>query len=89
VLAVVHRWRRPRSFLKLMIWSLVGFVVFAVLHNLGYAAAEYFGDVAIVHGAFEVLHVGFFLAAVMLCPAGVIVGAVGAVVMWIRARRSG
>jgi hypothetical protein len=84
VLAVVHRWRRPRAFLELLLGSLVGFILFAVLHNLCYGVAEYFKEVAIVRGFFELLHVGFFLIAVMLCPAGAIVGALGALVSWIR-----
>jgi hypothetical protein len=88
VLAVAHRWHRPRRFVKLLIGSLVGFVVSAVLHNLCYGVGKYFEDVAIVHGIFEFLHVVFFLAAVMLCPAGALVGAAGAVITWIKTRKT-
>ena len=48
--------------------------MFAVLHNLCYAVAEYLKDVVIVHGLFEVLHAGFFLVAIILCPAGALGG---------------
>ena len=35
----------------------------------------------------EVLHVGAFLIALLLCPAGILVGLVGWIAMLIRARR--
>ena len=35
----------------------------------------------------EVIHVVFFLAAILLCPVGVLIGAVGSVVTWWHHRR--
>ena len=40
ILAAVCRWRRPKSFLLLFALSGVGFVVFAVLHNVFYGIGK-------------------------------------------------
>ena len=86
VLALAHRWRRVKPFVWLLVGSLVLFPVAALLHNLLYALGEMSADAPLLRGTFEGLHVGFFLAAIFLAPAGVLVGAVGSLVTWGRSR---
>ena len=85
-LAAVCRWQRPKDFLLLLAYSALGFVVFAVLHNLLYGLGT-MTDIAVVKGLLEVLHVGAFLIALLVCPVGVVVGLVGWVAVLIRNRR--
>jgi len=86
VLAAVCRWRRPKSFLLLFAFSAAGFIVFAVLHNVFYAVGESV-DISWVQSLMEALHVGAFLIALLLCPAGIVVGLVGWIAILIRTRR--
>ncbi len=74
VLAFVHPWRTARRFLLLTGASLVGFVVFAVLSSVMESAGVVGGGV-------------FLLLALFLCPAGLLVGIIGAVGTFIASRR--
>jgi hypothetical protein len=74
VLAFVHPWRTSRRFLLLIGASALGFVVFAVLSAVLENAGVAGGGV-------------FFLLALFLCPAGLAVGIVGAVVTRVTSRR--
>lgn len=86
VLAVVYRWRRPKSFLLLFALSALGFIVFAILHNVFYAIGESV-DIVWVKALLEGLHVGAFLIAILLCPAVILVGFVGWIAALIRTRQ--
>jgi len=81
IVALVHGWRRVKRFLILLVASLVGFFLFAVLHNLFYALAELASDVVVLVQVLQFLHVVFFLIALLVCPPGVLIGAVGSVVL--------
>ena len=88
VLAFVHPWRTSRQFRRLACASALGFVALAVLSNVGEAVASKVG----VQGPFEGLLNGagavFFLIAILLCPPGLLVGVIGAVVTSRRERHS-
>lgn len=89
VLAFVHPWRSARQFLLLLIASVIGLVLFVILDILFAGIAHDPGTV----GTFQKLMQGladaaFFLGA-LIFPVAFIVGAIGAVVMFIRDRRSG
>jgi hypothetical protein len=84
ILAFTHRWRSTKQFMILLVASLVGFPLTAVLHNAFYALGELLPTIKPVAGA---IHVVFFLAAILLCPVGVVIGAVGSVVTWWHHRR--
>jgi hypothetical protein len=86
ILAFAHRWRTVRSFVILLIVSLVGFLVAVVLHNLLYALGEVAKEVPAVRAVAEAFHVAFFLIAVLLCPVGVLIGGVGGLIAWRRTR---
>ncbi len=74
VLAFVHPWRTSKRFLLLAGVSALGFVVFAVLSAVMENAAVFGGGV-------------FFLLALFLCPAGFVVGIIGAVGTFFASRR--
>ena len=81
MLAFVHTWRRLRTFLILLGAGVIGFVLFAVLHNLFYALGIMAKDVAVLPQLLEFLHAAFFLIAIMVCPPAALIGAVGSVVV--------
>ena len=77
VLAFAHPWRPPRRFLLLTGASVLAFVALVVLINV-------FEHVGVNAGAVGDL---LFFIAVFLCPAGLVVGMIGAVVAWVTSRR--
>jgi hypothetical protein len=81
IAAFAHHWRRVKSFLILLVASLAGFPLFVVLHNVFYALAEVASDVVGLSQVLAFLEVVFFLIAIFVCPPGVLIGAVGSVVL--------
>ncbi len=88
VAAAICQWRRPKSFARLALWSLVGLPVFAILHNVFYGVGEIAKDVPLLPMVFEYLHVAAFIVAIVLCPVGVVIGVVGWIVTWWFGRRN-
>jgi len=79
VLAFTHNWKKQKPYIILIISSVLGFVVFTVLHNV----FEVIGK-----GTFwEIIGGSFFLLAIFLCPAGIIVGITGSIVTAIKNER--
>ena len=87
VLAVVHPWRSSRQYRYLLYASVLGFVTFAVLHNVFEVVAGRMSGPAFVVAVLQGIQVAAFLIAVLVCPPALILGAVGAVAMWVRNRR--
>ena len=87
ILAFAHRWREPRKFFLLLGLSFLSFIVFAVLHNVFYAIGES-SNTSWATSLMEVLHVGSFLVAVLICPPGILVGLIGYFIAGFRARKS-
>ena len=77
ILAFVHGWRKVKYFLILLGSSVIGFAVFVVLHNVFYALAEISSDVVVLNRSLEFLHAVFFLVAIFVCPAGLLIGTIG------------
>ena len=71
--------RTKRQFEILLLGSLLFFVGAAILHNLFEAAASFAGA-AWLKTAGEAVGGTFFLVAIFLCPAGLVVGLVGVIV---------
>ncbi|MEN8120780.1 MAG: hypothetical protein ABFS35_10555 [Bacteroidota bacterium] len=86
-LAFVHHWTKLKKFLVLLIGSVLGFPVFAVLHNLFYGLAIMAKDIIVVKQILEILDVSSFLIAIFLCPVGIIVGAIGSIVLAIKNKK--
>ena len=89
VLAFVHPWRRAREFRYLLYASALGFVLFAVLHNLFDAGADVAAGVWPLHAILQVLGVVAFLAAILVCPPAFVIGLGGALIMFFRGRKGG
>ena len=70
--AFTNNWKQPKSYIILIISSVFGFVFFAVLHNVFEVIGK--GTLWEVMGGF------FFLLAIFLSPAGIIIGIVGSIV---------
>jgi len=88
VIAVTPSWRHPRRHFLLFVGSGLGFVAAALLHNVFEALAAVAPSPAL-RSAMEALGVAFFLGAIILCPAGMVVGAVGGIASLVRRRASG
>jgi hypothetical protein len=72
ILAFTHNWAKSKPYVILLVFSLVGFVVSVVLHNV----FEVMGK-----GTFlELIGVFFFILAIFLCPAGIIIGGIGSLI---------
>jgi hypothetical protein len=65
----------------------LGFVVFGFLHNVFEAIASNLGGSGLVHDLLNAAGAALFLVATLVCPPGVLVGAVAAVVISIGNRR--
>jgi len=77
ILAFVHTWRKVKYFLILPGGSVIGFAVFAVLHNVFYALAEISSDIVVLSQMLKFLDAASFLVAIFVCPAGLLIGAIG------------
>jgi len=72
VFAFTYNWKQAKQYVILLISSVFGFVIFAVLHNV----FEVIGK-----GTFwEAIGGFFFLLAIFLCPAGIIIGGIGSLI---------
>ena len=60
ILAFTHEWKKLWKFLILLGASLVGFALFAFLHNLFYAFGELAKHLVVLRNLLEFLHVGVF-----------------------------
>jgi len=87
ILSFAHTWRNRRKFIVLFVVSLLGFPVFVLLHNLFYALNELASGVTVLNCLLEFLHAAFFLVAILLCPAGAVVGAAGGIIASVAAFR--
>lgn len=87
VLAFVHPWRTVNPFRRLLYVSILGFVLFAILHNLFEAMAWNLGDPSLVRALLEGVGAALFLIATLVCPPALLIGVLGLVVISIRSRR--
>jgi hypothetical protein len=88
VAAAVHPWRAPKPFAALLVASILGFIVLAGLHNLLDGVAGLMSEGNVLRLLVQGVGVAAFLLAVLVLPAAVLVGAGGAIVMFLRDRWS-
>jgi hypothetical protein len=79
VLAFVGPLGTKRHYELLLLWSLVSLVAAAILHNVFDAAGSVVGP-AWLKAVFEAIGVAFFFIAIIIGPAGALVGGIGIVV---------
>jgi hypothetical protein len=82
VLAFVHPWQSPRQYVLLLCASVLALAVSVVLHNM---LEDLTGnlDGSTLSGRLLVGAGGALLfIAICLCPVGIVIGAIGALVRW-------
>jgi len=84
ILVFVHRWRKAKNFLILFVASIIGFPIFAILHNVMHGLEKMAGDIIVLSQLLGFLDGLFFLIALMVCPPGILVGAVGSIVFYFK-----
>jgi len=87
VVGWVHPWRTARQYLRLLVAAVVGFVLFAILHNVFEAVATSSATAGLPRDLMQIVAVVMFLVALLVCPPAALVGLVGPVVLFIRSRR--
>jgi len=79
ILAFTHDWKRAKPYVLLTVASLVSFAISAILHNVFEAIGK---------GTFlEIIGVIFFLLAIFICPAGILIGIVGSLFQSFKRRK--
>ena len=73
VIAFTHNWQRAKPYLFLVLFSLLGLVISGILHNV----LEAIGGEGTILGVIGAL---FFLIAIFICPACLLVGIIGSIV---------
>ena len=88
VLAFVHPWRTAKKFMFLLLASVLGFVLYIILNIILDTAAQDPATAGVLQDLLQSPIVNAFsIIIAMICSAAFIVGAVGAVAMFIRNRR--
>ena len=86
ILAFVHPWRTAKQFRRLLYASLIGLVIFSILHNLFEGLAGQWAGVGVVQSMLQGIGVAAFLFAILICPPAIAVGVVGSIVIFLRNR---
>jgi hypothetical protein len=84
VLTLAHGWRSPEKFGYLLLGSILGFFVMAVIHNFAEVGAERISHLPVLAFLLTVVSVVGFFAAVIVCPAAGVVGFLGWVATVVR-----
>jgi len=87
IVSFVHPWRVSKHFRRLVYASLLGFIVSVVLHNVFDAIGGHLTGSGFLQGLINGAGVAFFFIAIFICPPGLVIGAIGALVMFIKNRR--
>jgi membrane protease YdiL (CAAX protease family) len=87
VLTFVHPWRTSKQFRYLIYASGLGLILSVVLHNVFEGIASKVGETSMSYGLLNGTGVAFFFIAILVCPSGLLVGAIGIAIMSIRKRR--
>ena len=64
--------------------SIISFFVFTILHNLFYGLAIITDNIFLIKKLMEILHVGFFLISIFICPLGLLVGVIGSIILFVK-----
>ena len=65
-----------------------GFFVFVFLHNAFYALNVVTSHIIVLNYLTEILHITFFIIAVLVCPLGFLIGLLGSAVLFIKRKRA-
>ena len=85
---LIRKWRRIKKFLILFVVSLVGIFFLSFLHELVYDIAMMSGEITAWQKNFlDIYHIVISLIVAFACPVGMVIGAVGSVMLFLRRRR--
>jgi hypothetical protein len=87
-LSVTHIWKGYKIYLKLFLFSVIGFFVAVLLHNLLYAFAELNHDLKWLNYMINLASTFFFVLAVLIFPVTTLIGLVGMIVSFFRPKRN-
>jgi hypothetical protein len=88
VLAFAHPWRTARKFLFLLLAAVLGFVLFFIVSIVSDSIVQNpASSPALLNWIDSPANEALSIMFAMLCPAAFLVGAVGALLMFIRSRR--
>ncbi len=87
VLAIVHPWRTARQFRNILYASALGLALFVILNNVFAAVAHNSATAGVLQYLLQGFAVAAFLFATLICPAALIIGAVGSIAIFIHNRR--
>ena len=79
VLAGTHRWKDPRKFGLLFLGCVVGFFIMVVVHNFSEVGAGRISHIPALALVLSTVSVISFMLAVIVCPMGGMVGAIGGI----------
>ena len=86
VLTFVHPWKTSRQFRRLLYTSILGFVVFVLLHNVFETIASNSYGSCVAQALLNFAGAAFFIIATLVCPSGLLIGIIGMVVTTIKNR---
>lgn len=86
ILAFIHPWRRVKQYWRLFYWSLPGFVVLVVAHNVFEVVAQRMAS-GWLEATLQVIQVTAFLLAVLVCPPSIVISVLGMIIFFILGRR--
>lgn len=81
ILTFIHKWREFKKFKTLTLVSIIGIPVFIVLYNLLYGLSKMSAEITLLSSFLNLLSGLSFLLAIIVCPAGLLIGLVGAVII--------
>ena len=87
-LAFVHHWNEIRKFQIFIIASFLGLAFFILMHNVFYGLAEYSKEIVLLPDILNFLSVIFFILAVLICPAGIVIGIIGLIYLYAKRKFS-
>ena len=88
ILAFVHPWRSPRKFLIFLLAAVLGLILFVALFILIDITAQNPASPVVFKQLAESRTFEFLsICLIMLCPAAVLIGLVGWIVMFIRSKK--
>ena len=73
-----------KKFLILTGVSAVGFLVSVLLHNFLYGLAIITSSITVLSFLMKILHVIFFIVAILVCPIGFLIGAAGSATLFVK-----
>lgn len=88
ILALVHPWRSVRRFRHLFRAAGMGVIALAALHILLDLLAARSAGSPFVHGVLGGVGAVSLLVALLICPPGLLIGAIGALAISLRERHS-